>query len=109
MSTIHHLHTRKRIYKKLEQYPHPQKLKRVVDYLVYFASIAIPIFTLPQIYKIFSELNAQGVSPVSWGAYGASNLIWLFYGIVHKETPLILVNAIMMTLNFIVMLGAIIY
>ena len=82
---IHHRHIRERIYKNLEPFPHPDTFKRVLDSLVYVAGIVGPLFALPQIYTIYIYKNAAGVSALSWGVFALFNIIWILYGIVHKE------------------------
>ena len=39
---IHHYHKRKRVHKKLEKYPHPDKFKRFFDKLIYFIGVFGP-------------------------------------------------------------------
>ena len=86
---LHHLHLRKRIHQNLEQYPHPDKWKNFLDKLIYLVGVSGPIMTLPQLYKIWIEQNASGVSLVSWSWYLIIAFIWSLYGIVHKEKPII--------------------
>jgi len=49
---IHHYHTRKRIYKKLEEYPPPNNWKRFLDKSIYVVGAVCPIMTIPQLMKI---------------------------------------------------------
>jgi len=58
----HHQHVRKRIHQNLEKYPHPDPKKRFFDKLVYVAGIATPILTLPQLFEVWINKNAVGVS-----------------------------------------------
>ncbi len=109
MLGFHHLNIRKRVYQKHEQYPHPDRFKNFIDKLVYLASILIPIMTLPQVYQVIIRHNAAGISEISWLAYTASNAVWLIYGVIHKEKPIVLVNSVMFALNLLIALGAIVY
>lgn len=106
MLPLHHLSVRKRIHRNLEQYPHPKRYIRVFDVLVYGASIFVPIMTLPQVYDVYIKQNTQGISVISWSAYAISNAVWIAYGVIHKERPIIFVNIAMFILNTLVALGA---
>ena len=61
---LHHAHTRKRIT-KMEEYPHPIMWKRFIDKAIYVIGIFGPIMTIPQLYKIYIDQNATGVSTIS--------------------------------------------
>jgi len=106
---LHHLHKRKRIYKKFEIYPHPKKLKRIMDKLIYLIAILTPLMTLPQVYKIWIERNPVGVSALTWSSYLLAACFWLSYGILHKEKPIILVNVLMIILEIIIIIGVLTY
>ena len=106
---IHHHHTRKRIFEKLEKYPSKDKLKKLFDDLVYFVGIMGPLMTIPQITKIWLEKDASGVSALSWFSYLITAIIWLFYGIIHQEKPIILTNTLWIILDIIIVTGTVIY
>lgn len=109
MLTLRHLHLRKRGHPELEPYPHPDRQKRIADKMVYLASILTPVMTLPQVYNVWINGNVKGISVIAWGFYAIASAIWLWYGILHKEKPLIVLNAFMFVLNSLVAIGAIIY
>ena len=102
---FYHLHRRKRISKKLEPYPHPIKWKRWLDKLIYFVAIAGPLAILPQIFKIWQSKTAAGVSSFYWIFFLFTSLVWLIYGFVHKEKPIIFANLLYLILGFIVLVG----
>ena len=106
---IHHFHRRKRIHLLLEKYPSPKKLKRILDKSIYAVALFGPLMTFPQIYKIWIEKSAAGVSVISWAAYLLGAFFWLFYGIVHKEKPIIFTNIVWIILQLIIIIGALIY
>jgi MtN3 and saliva related transmembrane protein len=105
----HHQHVRKRLYKNLEIYPQENKLKHVLDILVYFASLFGIVMTFPQLWIIWVEKNAAGISVLSWSAYTLTALIWMMYGIVHKEKPIIYANICAAILNILIVVGTILY
>lgn len=106
---FHHRHIRKRVHKNLEKYPHPEKFKRGLDKVIYFYATIMPVFTSTQVFKIYSSGSAQGVSLIAWSAYLFGTLLWLTYGIAHKEKPIIYSNLINSSINLLVVLGVLIY
>ncbi len=108
-SGLHHYSARKRIHLKHEAYPHPDPFKRLMDKLVYAASIFTPLMTLPQVYIIWVQKSAAGISVISWIGYFISALIWLIYGFIHREKPIILMNFSWVVLDLAVILGAFLY
>lgn len=86
-----------------------KKEKAALDYLVYFASILGPIMTIPQAWTIWSRQSAENVSLITWLTYAFLSLIWLAYGIFHKEKPLIILNLLLVAVNSIIVVGIIIY
>lgn len=108
-NVFHHLHLRKRIHKNLEKYPHKQKDKQILDIIVYIAGILGPFMTLPQIWKIYIEQNAAGVSLLSWISYTIIAGIWVWYGLVHKEKPILISNLIWIFMDFAVVFGILLY
>ena len=106
---LHHFHKRKRIYKKKEPYPHPDRLKRVMDRLIYLVGIMGPVMTIPQLMQIWVERTAAGVSPISWGAYLIVALFWVMYGIIHKEKPIIIIYSAWVVLDIFIVAGTLLY
>ncbi|MBW2981380.1 hypothetical protein KY343_00740 [Candidatus Woesearchaeota archaeon] len=106
---LHHLHKRKRIHVKHEKYPHPNKLKRFMDHIIYFIGIVGPLMTIPQIWKIWVGKNAAGVSIISWTAYFITAFFWLTYAVLHREKPLIFTYSIWIILEAMIVIGTILY
>ncbi|OGL84233.1 hypothetical protein A3B36_01765 [Candidatus Uhrbacteria bacterium RIFCSPLOWO2_01_FULL_55_36] len=106
---MHHYHTRKRIHHHFEQWPHPNALKRFIDRMVYVVGFFAIAMTVPQFYEVWINKNAAGVSALSWGAYSFTSLFWFFYGILHKERPLMINYGIWVLLNGLIAAGALIY
>ena len=105
----HHQHVRKRLYKNLEMYPADNKLRHALDIAVYCASFFGLVMTLPQLWNIWIVRNASGVSALSWIAYSLSAIIWLMYGIVHKEKPIIYSNTFAVVFNILIVIGTLMY
>jgi uncharacterized protein with PQ loop repeat len=104
----HHQNTRK-IYSNIEQYPHPDRLKNFVDKLVIMAGIVGVFMTLPQIWLIYFQKTAVGLSLISWISYWMIGMVWLFYGIIHREKPIIIINSMWFFLHLSIVIGIIIY
>lgn len=103
----HHKHLRKRFhFKKHNQNTH---LVKNYDKFIYLVGIVIPLITSSQVFKIWLNQNAQGVSLIAWSAYLFNSIAWFIYGIIHKEKPIILTNFICIIINFMVILGTLVY
>jgi len=98
---LHHFHRRKRIYLNHEPYPHPNKWKRVVDKLIYFVVIIVPLMTVPQVTKVWIDKNVQGISIIAWSTYTIASLFWVIYGVMHKEKPIIVTSSLLFILDFL--------
>ncbi len=106
---MHHAHIRKRIHKNLEEYPHPNKHKRVLDRIIVWVSPIGPIMMLPQLYKIFTEQNTSGFSLVSWVTITLNAGLWLYYGIVHKEKPIIYLYIMWLIIDALIVVGIVLF
>ena len=105
----HHLHLRKRVYKNLEPFPHPNKLKAFVDKLAYGIALLVVVMTLPQVIKVWAGKNASGLSIFTWISLAGGNLFWLIYGFLHKEKVIIAANGAALILNSMVVAGILVY
>lgn len=109
-SGIHHIHKRERAHKeKLKPYPSKNKWISLLDRLLIAVAVAGPLTTLPQIFKIFIEKTALGVSLVTWIMFMLIAIPWLVYGIVHKEKPIIIAYVLNLLVNTVVVVGILIY
>ncbi|MBI5306111.1 hypothetical protein HZB04_00745 [Candidatus Wolfebacteria bacterium] len=106
---LHHLHQRKRIYQKLEEYPHPNRKIRLLDNIIILIAIFGPLANVIQIIKIFIEKNASGLSFFSWSAYALFNFIWIIYGLAHKEKPIFISGSLWLLTNIIILTEIILY
>ncbi len=106
---LHHLHTRKRLYKNLERYPHPGGFKRVLDRIMYGVAIATPLVLLPQVLQVFADKTAAGLSLQTWVLLTCINVLWILYGLAHREPPIYLGNFLVGILNFTVVYGILLY
>ena len=83
--------------------------KHVLDILIYPAAIAGPLALLPQAVQLYTTHDASGLSLATWAVLVCLNLLWLLYGLVHREYPIVLTNAALAVLNFAVVWGILLY
>jgi len=101
---MHHTglnHLNKKINKNL--------LKKYMDKWIFIIALIGPLLTIPQVWMIWMNKNAESISLFTWGAYILSAILWLIYGIIHKEKAIIFSNILWMIVNVAVLIGAIIY
>ena len=106
---LHHYHTRKRIYKEYEPYPHPIKWKGLIDKIIYPIGILGPILTIPQLLEVWISKNGSGISIFTWTSWILTAIFWLAYGIIHKEKPIIFSYIGWILIDLGVVIGAILY
>jgi uncharacterized protein with PQ loop repeat len=84
-------------------------LKNALDLLIYPVAIAAPLALFPQVLQVYQTKDASSLALPTWLILGLLNIIWVFYGVVHKESPIVLTNAILALLNFAVVAGIVLY
>ncbi len=104
----HHLHVRQRIQIQHQKYPSPNPNIRLLDHIVIVIAILGPIITVPQLLLIFENQDASGLSFLTWSSYLVFSAVWLIYGIIHHEKPIIITNSLYVTVD-IAIIAAMIY
>lgn len=104
---------------KIHQHKHSKQQKilvvkkqvntKFVDRLTYLVAAIEPIVTLPQVYLIFRDKTAEGIAISSWIGYQVFTLVWLWYGIVHKEKVIIYYQLAWFVLQTIIIIGGLMY
>ena len=82
---------------------------RMLDRVIYAVGVIGPLFTIPQLVKIYYLQDASGVSALSWGAYALSDIPWILYGMAHREGPITFTYSLWLVFNTLVFVGTIIY
>jgi uncharacterized protein with PQ loop repeat len=82
---------------------------KLVDKATYVAAVLEPIITIPQVWTIFADKTAAGVSLSTWVGYDALILVWLWYGIVHKDKLILLYQGLFFIVQTAVIIGGLIY
>ncbi len=106
---LHHYHIRKRIHQKHEPYPSPDRLTKIYDRIIYIAVIVGPIMNIPQLLRVWMTQDATGVSFISWTGFSIISVIWLGYGMLHKDKPILLMNFSLMIIQALIAIGTLIY
>jgi uncharacterized protein with PQ loop repeat len=110
MNVFHHIlhehedHTSEH-YRKI----HSKKWIRFVDKYIYVIALMSLSMTLPQIYDIWVTGNVSGISLISWLAYTLSSVVWLAYGLGHKEKVIIYSNICWIVLDLLIVVGIIVF
>jgi uncharacterized protein with PQ loop repeat len=106
MSKVHRVrHTKKRKILITKN----QADSKLVDRMTYVVAVIEPAVTLPQVYLIFRDQTAEGIALTSWVGYQLFTLVWLWYGIVHKEKVIIFYQICWFILQSIIITGGVIY
>jgi uncharacterized protein with PQ loop repeat len=105
----HHLHKRKRIYKKHEPYPHPNKWKNLLDRIMYPVGLIGPFMMIPQILKIYIEKDASSIALSSWLLFLIPASLWVIYGFSNKDKVIICCNLAWLIAYLFTVVGAILY
>lgn len=80
-----------------------------VDYAALCVGVLQPFTAIPQIIEIYQTGDAANVSLWAWLAPGLSGLVFLWYGIVHKLTPIIVTQILWFVFQMIVVAEILIY
>ncbi len=88
------------IFKRLD-------MKSFVDKIIVFVAVIAPLTTIPQILKIYLEKQVAGLSLETWLMYTVFNVIWVAYGVFHREKPVIISSTLWFTVDLLVTLGII--
>ncbi len=84
-------------------------LVKIFDKIIYVAVFLGPIMNFPQLYKIWYYQDAGGVSFISWISFSIFSLIWLIYGILHKNKAIIITDFLLLIIQVAIAVGAFLY
>ena len=80
-----------------------------IEKVAYVAALAGPLSSVPQLWEIWMDRHAAGVSLVTWTLFLVTSTVWLFYGLSKRDRPLIISNALWVVFEAFIMLGAFLY
>jgi MtN3 and saliva related transmembrane protein len=77
------------------------------EQLMVLVGLASPIATIPQVIKTFAThpQHAVGQSLITWAVYTLIAVLWVVYGVRHRELPLIIGNALGVIMYGLVVVG----
>ncbi|MDE1919114.1 MAG: hypothetical protein KGH56_00240 [Patescibacteria group bacterium] len=109
MHGFHHLRKRALMTQGLEPFPAEGAWKRFLDYLMYGVGILAPVALVPQILQIYGTKSGAGVSLLTWTLLTVFNMLWAFYGAVHKDKQLFFANAFIALFDIVIVVGILLY
>lgn len=93
----------------LHKYLNKKKETAFVDRLMSAAAVIHPLTATPQVYTIYSTHDVSGVSLWTWFGFMTLGLIFLTYGILHKIKPFIITQILWFIIDFLIVIGVILY
>lgn len=103
-------HASRRQKARLRGFPtRDSMLKTALDIIILPIAFIAPLALLPQIFQLYLTHDVSSISVVSWLSMVAFDVVWLYYGIVHKDKPIIITNIMYGVFNLLVALGAILF
>ena len=106
---LHHYSRTQRKYNFNFLQSRPDAFKKNIDQLVYFVGAVGPIMTLPQLYTVWVDQSAAGVSLITWSAYIFTAAFWITYGFIHKEKPIIFTHSCWILIHCLMVTGILMY
>ncbi|MBU1103897.1 MAG: hypothetical protein KJ600_05045 [Nanoarchaeota archaeon] len=85
------------------------RLKKLLEFMIYFVGFLGTILTLPQAYKIWVTQSAVGEYITSWVALTLFTPFWILYGVLHKKKSLVMTYVVWFVVNVIVLIGIALY
>ncbi len=81
------------------------KLKKILEFMIYFVGLLGTILTIPQAYRIWTTHNVTGDAMVSWLALTLFTPFWILYGLLQKKRSLVMTYVVWFVINLIVVIG----
>lgn len=82
-------------------------LAYLIDKVIYLVGVFGVAVYIPQLLKIWTEKNVSGLSLLSWMGITTGSVIWLLYGIAHKQKPIIIINFFLTIIQLSIVAGII--
>ena len=85
------------------------KLMHPIDMAAYIASFLNLAFSTDQARIIWTTREATGVSFLMWAVATISSVVWMLYGVIHKDRLIAVVNTIWIVLSLVILVGISLY
>jgi uncharacterized protein with PQ loop repeat len=82
-----------------------KKKRTILDKIVAVASYIYPLSGIPQLILVYKG-EVDGVSVISWISFACFSALFLMYGVVHKIKPMIVLNFLWLSIDILIVLGA---
>ena len=102
-----HRHRKKRKATPIQ--PESDRLKRAVDVLIFPVGFLSVFALIPQFWNIWVLHDASGVSFATWILAFCANIVWVTYGIVHRDRAIITISACQGVLQFSIAIGVLVW
>ena len=76
---------------------------------MYVIPLLSPVMTVPQLMEVWQHHQKASISLTTWIAFTFLSVFWLFYGVIHKEKQIILVNFFNIFLDGAIVLGVLFF
>lgn len=86
-----------------------KKPKTTFDFIFYFFMVATPLFELPQAFTIYFNQSAANVSIWTWAFFASSSIVWFFYGLRHRLTPILITYSLYFLIECSIVVGILLY
>lgn len=81
------------------------KLLQLLDKSAYLMGAVTVAVNVPQLITVWTSPDVSGVSLISWTGFFLGSCFWLSYGLLHGEKPIIAVNAALIAVQGLIVLG----
>jgi len=79
-------------------------LKTTLDKIAYPIALIVPLSSLDQVFSIWSQKSAAGVSIIVWFMLLMTSIFWMFYGFVHREKAIFFGHVVWFILSSIILI-----
>lgn len=108
-NALHHISKRKRVNRKLEEYPSKKFWVGFLDRFLLCIAVIGPLTAIPQVWKVYFYHEVIGLSLFSWSSWAFFNLFWMLYGFVHRDRPIIITYILWFLMNASVAMGILLF
>jgi len=70
-----------------------------IDIIGLFAGTCVTISVIPQIIKVWKTKKVKQISLKTFGILTFGIAVWIIYGIIKKDLPIIITNSVSLCLN----------
>ncbi|GIZ09885.1 SemiSWEET family sugar transporter [Flavobacterium sp. UMI-01] len=81
----------------------------IIDILGFIAGVCVTISVVPQIVKVWKTKKVKDISLLTFSILTFGIALWVVYGILKSDLPIIITNAISLFLNSIMIYFIIYY